>query len=80
MSEQQLLDLTQSILELFPESSIPKTAHVRKYRTPGYRIVNDSIKAKRARRNHKPSRASRKTFVDKRQMSLLSGKMGGEVE
>jgi len=79
MSEQQLLDLAEIVLTLFPESSIPKTEHVRKYRNFKYRIVNDRIKAKLARRNYKPLRASRSRFVDKRQINLFTGEMEGEV-
>jgi len=75
MSDQRLLARVERILSLFPESSIPETRQVKKYRTPGYGIINDRIKAKLAKRTHEHLRAS---LESSGQLNLFTGTVEGE--
>lgn len=75
MSDHRLLAGVERILSLFPESSIPETRQVKRYRTPGYRIINDQVKAKLAKRTHEHLRAS---LASSGQLNLFTETVEGE--
>ena len=80
MFRKETAELLQTVLQLFPDASIPPTARVKKFETQERRIINDEVSRSLAKPGGGWLRANRRQHIDERQIELFTENEGSKDE